>query len=231
MALFSPHSQLQLGRWCGPSSRAGGRLLCRHRPNAAAARTARQRCSAQQQQQEQPVGCAKAATACAARRGPLHTLPALSPRPPPLQGAPEPLPWQQRQQQPEQLDTNVWAYKPVWCQPWSIVGTGAAIVGGVWTISGGSHGWTAAAALPVAAWWFLFLGVSEGRSHMRTSRGWLAGSEAESGSRSPLFAGQAGSRLAAPFLHKERGRCAPTEPELLHCCRCTRRSSRSTLRV
>ena len=57
------------------------------------------------------------------------------------------------------LDLDVWATKPAWCQPWSIVGTGAAIVGGVWAVSGHSAGWTAAAAVPIAAWWYLFLGL------------------------------------------------------------------------
>lgn len=61
--------------------------------------------------------------------------------------------------QPYQLDPNVWTHKPAWCQPWSIVGTGGAVVAGVWALSAGSTGWTAAAALPVAAWWWLFLGV------------------------------------------------------------------------
>ena len=59
----------------------------------------------------------------------------------------------------QELDTNVWAYKPAWCQPWSIVGSGAAVVAGVWVISGGSNAWTGASALPVLAWWYLFLGI------------------------------------------------------------------------
>lgn len=57
------------------------------------------------------------------------------------------------------MDVNVWAYKPVWCQPWSILGTGAAIVGGVNLVSGGSTGWTVFAAVPILAWFWLFLGV------------------------------------------------------------------------
>lgn len=51
------------------------------------------------------------------------------------------------------------AYKPAWCQPYSIVATGSFVVAGAWLASGGSPGWTAAAALPVAAWWYLFLAV------------------------------------------------------------------------
>ncbi|GAB4817748.1 hypothetical protein N2152v2_004794 [Parachlorella kessleri] len=59
----------------------------------------------------------------------------------------------------QELETNVWAYKPAWCQPWSILSSGTAVVAGVWAISGGSTAWTAASALPVMAWWYLFLGV------------------------------------------------------------------------
>ncbi|PRW57056.1 hypothetical protein C2E21_4086 [Chlorella sorokiniana] len=62
-------------------------------------------------------------------------------------------------EQPYQLDSNVWTHKPAWCQPWSILATGSTVVAGVWAVSSGSPGWTAAAALPVAAWWWLFLGI------------------------------------------------------------------------
>ena len=61
--------------------------------------------------------------------------------------------------QQQQLDTSVWAYKPMWCQPWSILGTGAAVVGGVYAVSGGSPGWSTAAAIPMLLWWWLFLVV------------------------------------------------------------------------
>ena len=78
-------------------------------------------------------------------------------------GDPAPAPAQQpQQQQPRQqqrMDSDVWHYKPSWCQPYSIIATGAAVVGGVWAASGGSPWWSAAAAAPVLAWWFLFLGV------------------------------------------------------------------------
>lgn len=85
---------------------------------------------------------------------PQHSL-QLFPVPfyPPLQAQGPPGPGQQ------QVDVNVWAYKPVWCQPWSILGTGAAIVGGVNLVSGGSTGWTVFAAVPILAWFWLFLGV------------------------------------------------------------------------
>lgn len=55
------------------------------------------------------------------------------------------------------MDPNVWAYKPRWCQPWSILATGAGLVGAAWVLSGRSSGWAAVTAVPVAAWWALFL--------------------------------------------------------------------------
>ncbi|KAI8473606.1 MAG: hypothetical protein J3K34DRAFT_366716 [Monoraphidium minutum] len=54
---------------------------------------------------------------------------------------------------------DVWASKPAWCQPWTILATGAAIVGGAWAASGRSPLWACLAALPVGAWWYQFLGV------------------------------------------------------------------------
>lgn len=59
----------------------------------------------------------------------------------------------------ESLEEDVWKYKPVWCQPWSILSSGTGVVAGVWSFSHGSLGWTFAAALPILAWWWLFLGV------------------------------------------------------------------------
>jgi len=62
----------------------------------------------------------------------------------------------------------VWEEKPWWCQPWTIVATGAAVVAaarvaaaglaGVTHIDGLRHLWLVAAAV-IAAWWGLFLGV------------------------------------------------------------------------
>ncbi|KAK9902071.1 hypothetical protein WJX75_003182 [Coccomyxa subellipsoidea] len=57
----------------------------------------------------------------------------------------------------EQLDTNVWAYKPFWCQPWTIVGTGVALVSFANVVSHGSILWTLLVGVPITAWWFLFL--------------------------------------------------------------------------
>jgi 1,4-dihydroxy-2-naphthoate octaprenyltransferase len=51
---------------------------------------------------------------------------------------------------------DLWSHKPWWCQPWSILLTGAAVVAGSWW-------WlrlwwlTLPLALAVLAWWWLFL--------------------------------------------------------------------------
>ncbi len=57
---------------------------------------------------------------------------------------------------PETDPESVWQLKPWWCQPWSIVLTGLAIVGGSWLVL---HLWwiTAAVAVVIGAWWLLFL--------------------------------------------------------------------------
>lgn len=52
---------------------------------------------------------------------------------------------------------DFWAYKPVWCQPWSIVASGTAFVAGARWISGGSIIATCIAAAPILVWWYLFL--------------------------------------------------------------------------
>ena len=52
--------------------------------------------------------------------------------------------------------TNVWDYKPGWCQPWSIILTGSAIVAGSWLILH-SIWLTVAVSLPIIAWWVYFL--------------------------------------------------------------------------
>ncbi|EIE18596.1 hypothetical protein COCSUDRAFT_26336 [Coccomyxa subellipsoidea C-169] len=59
----------------------------------------------------------------------------------------------------QQLDTNVWAYKPFWCQPWTILGTGAALTAFANLVSHGSVLWTLVVGIPISAWWFLFLVV------------------------------------------------------------------------
>ena len=53
---------------------------------------------------------------------------------------------------------SIWNYKPWWCQPWSIVLTGVALVGGSWLTL--HQLWVSGlVALPVLAWWVLFLAI------------------------------------------------------------------------
>lgn len=51
---------------------------------------------------------------------------------------------------------NVWDYKPWWCQPWSILLTGVAIIGGSWLLL--HLIWvTVLVAIPVLTWMGFFL--------------------------------------------------------------------------
>ncbi|KAF5843838.1 hypothetical protein DUNSADRAFT_5075 [Dunaliella salina] len=52
---------------------------------------------------------------------------------------------------------SFWASKPAWCQPWTILATGSLAIAAVNRISDGSLLWTSLIALPVGAWWLLFL--------------------------------------------------------------------------
>jgi hypothetical protein len=51
---------------------------------------------------------------------------------------------------------SVWELKPWWCQPWSILLTGLAIVTASWFVL---HLWwlTIGVSVVIAAWWLLFL--------------------------------------------------------------------------
>lgn len=52
--------------------------------------------------------------------------------------------------------TNIWDYKPQWCQPWSIILTGIVGVLGSWLVCG--WWWlTLGVSLLVALWWLYFL--------------------------------------------------------------------------
>ena len=52
--------------------------------------------------------------------------------------------------------TNVWDYKPAWCQPWSIILTGTIAIAGSWLIL--HNIWlTLALTLAIATWWVYFL--------------------------------------------------------------------------
>ena len=52
--------------------------------------------------------------------------------------------------------TNVWDYKPTWCQPWSIILTGISFIFGSWLIFH-SLWLTLAVSLPIFVWWIYFL--------------------------------------------------------------------------
>lgn len=51
---------------------------------------------------------------------------------------------------------NIWHYKPWWCQPWSILLTGSAIVGGSWWLAK-TPWFTVVVAVPVLVWMGFFL--------------------------------------------------------------------------
>jgi hypothetical protein len=54
------------------------------------------------------------------------------------------------------MKTSVWQYKPWWCQPWSIVLTGVAIIGGSWLLL--HRVWvTALVTVPILTWMGYFL--------------------------------------------------------------------------
>lgn len=51
---------------------------------------------------------------------------------------------------------NIWHHKPWWCQPWSIVLTGIAIISGSWL--GFKLIWlTVLVAIPILAWMGFFI--------------------------------------------------------------------------
>lgn len=60
------------------------------------------------------------------------------------------------EQPTNQTAINVWDYKPWWCQPWSIVLTGVALISGSWLLL--HKIWlTAIAAPPVIIWMGYFI--------------------------------------------------------------------------
>ncbi|GCA95029.1 MAG: hypothetical protein GPI90_15615 [Microcystis aeruginosa K13-05] len=51
---------------------------------------------------------------------------------------------------------NVWDHKPRWCQPWSILLTGIALIAGCWFLT--QRLWlTLLLSIPILLWWFVFL--------------------------------------------------------------------------
>ena len=56
---------------------------------------------------------------------------------------------------------SLWALKPWWCQPWSILLTGVGLIGGSWLLL--KTLWiTVLVALPISAWMGFFLLVYPG---------------------------------------------------------------------
>lgn len=83
----------------------------------------------------------------------LPLRPAVGPEIPPPPAAGQPL----LQSQGEgDGDGSFWEHKPAWCQPWTILTTGTAVVTGSWLLL---HRWwiTLPVALVVSGWWLLFL--------------------------------------------------------------------------
>ena len=56
----------------------------------------------------------------------------------------------------EAQDLSIWTHKPWWCQPWSILLTGVAVVTISWPLFG--RWWlTLVVSIGVLLWWGLFL--------------------------------------------------------------------------
>lgn len=52
--------------------------------------------------------------------------------------------------------TNIWDYKPSWCQPWSIILTGIVVTSASWLVL--HMLWiTAGVAVVITVWWVYFL--------------------------------------------------------------------------
>lgn len=64
-------------------------------------------------------------------------------------------------QEPLREPLNVWALKPWWCQPWSIVLTTLGAILGSWFL--GHRLWiTLLVAIPMLTWMIFFVGVYPG---------------------------------------------------------------------
>jgi hypothetical protein len=71
-----------------------------------------------------------------------------------------------------------WNHKPWWCQPWTIVATGLALVGGSWWWLG--LWWLSLPlALAVSLWWWLFLVLVPAAHGAEAAVGGRDGVEAE----------------------------------------------------
>ncbi|NER47312.1 MAG: hypothetical protein F6J86_07680 [Symploca sp. SIO1B1] len=55
-----------------------------------------------------------------------------------------------------QKHLDPWAYKPWWCQPWSILLTGIGVISGSWLLV--KTVWvTLLITIPILVWWIYFL--------------------------------------------------------------------------
>lgn len=59
---------------------------------------------------------------------------------------------------PPNTSPNLWAHKPWWCQPWSIVLTGISLIGGSW-LAFHTLWLTIPAIGAIVLWWWYFLWV------------------------------------------------------------------------
>ena len=68
--------------------------------------------------------------------------------------------------------TNMWEYKPQWCQPWTILLTGTTVISAVNFLSHSSYLFTGLIAVPVLVWWYLFLVLvpAEFKSYVQEQR-------------------------------------------------------------
>ena len=59
----------------------------------------------------------------------------------------------------ETIQPDLWAEKPWWCQPWTIILTGVLAISGSWLVM--HRFWvTIPVTLLVLAWWILFLVIA-----------------------------------------------------------------------
>jgi hypothetical protein len=58
---------------------------------------------------------------------------------------------------PDAYNLDFFAYKEPWCQPPTILATGAGIIAAAYALSGGSAKIAVLAAGPIFAWWYIFL--------------------------------------------------------------------------
>lgn len=75
---------------------------------------------------------------------------------------------------------SIWSHKPWWCQPWSILLTGAVVITFSWLLFG--RWWlTLVVSLGVLLWWGLFLVVVPAAWRQEASAASLEGSAPQPG--------------------------------------------------